>query len=617
MKKDIIRAVPVQRLNVYTDEETTQIDVRLHMAHEETGIGTVTVRAFNSDYRLVAEGEHQVSERKHTMTRCTVKMTLYLDMEWKDEYYHFIVIKNCGNSLLGRTTMKVDITGGTTTMSTLEKFDLYSFDYFYANESESGVSYPLMYCDLTMEQRKNLLHTLMFLGDVISEHHSRYDHAPHFFLTGDEDQTILQAESFHKYFMWQHYGVWDKFIWKCTLREFLNEFTPYGFKTKSNVPSLIVVKLETDVRHDEVVTLFRRMNTDIHLKYATILICGTEECYREWEELYPGVLADAHFISPLRPFLGEPMELPAADVAPKADGQPADKKTDLGELEALVGLRRVKQEVTQAYTMAGFARRRMQIGLPAMGDNRQHMLFLGNPGTGKTTVAKLIGRMYHDMGWLSKGHTVEMNRSKLVGEYIGHTEAKTTQAIEDARGGVLFIDEAYALVQPVGASNDFGREVLNALMTVLSEPNPDMIIILAGYEDRMEQMLESNAGLRDRFPLTLHFDDFTADELLQMAENLAHGQGFEFAPEAKERLLGMIERAVRARDPHFGNGRWLHNLMEHGILKAMAERVMKSPASADERLLLTRIEEADVLSADELWLSQRTTLRPARCHVGF
>jgi stage V sporulation protein K len=221
------------------------------------------------------------------------------------------------------------------------------------------------------------------------------------------------------------------------------------------------------------------------------------------------------------------------------------------------------------------------------------------------------------MGWLSKGHTVEMNRSKLVGEYIGHTEAKTTQAIEDARGGVLFIDEAYALVQPVGANNDFGREVLNALMTVLSEPNPDMIIILAGYEDRMEQMLESNAGLRDRFPLTLHFDDFTADELLQMAENLAHGQGFVFAPEAKERLQGMIERAVRARDPHFGNGRWLHNLMEHGILKAMAERVMNTPASTDERLLLTRIEEADVLSADELWLSQRTTLRPARCRVGF
>ena len=155
------------------------------------------------------------------------------------------------------------------------------------------------------------------------------------------------------------------------------------------------------------------------------------------------------------------------------------------ELEDMVGLQRVKDDMREARMMAMFNQKRAEMCLQTNNEQRNHMLFLGNPGTGKTTVAKLVGEIYHNLGLLSKGHTVETNRSKLVGEYIGMTEKKTLEAIEEARGGVLFIDEAYTLVSHESDTKDFGKEILNALLTVLSEPQPDMIVILAGYEDKM------------------------------------------------------------------------------------------------------------------------------------
>ena len=225
------------------------------------------------------------------------------------------------------------------------------------------------------------------------------------------------------------------------------------------------------------------------------------------------------------------------------------------------------------------------------------MLFLGNPGTGKTTVAKLVGEIYHNMGLLSKGHTVETNRSKLVGEYIGMTEKKTLEAIEEARGGVLFIDEAYTLVSHESDTKDFGKEILNALLTVLSEPQPDMIVILAGYEDKMMNMMKTNPGLKDRFPLTFHFDDYSAEELMNT----------------------LIEKAAANRNEYFGNGRWVHNLIYQGIIKSMARRVMTS--SPTERNIdidmLCVIEESDIIETEKNFLSLKTANISSPRPIGF
>lgn len=289
------------------------------------------------------------------------------------------------------------------------------------------------------------------------------------------------------------------------------------------------------------------------------------------------------------------------------------------ELNGMVGLQRVKDDIGEARMMAAFNLKRMEMCLQKDSECRNHMLFLGNPGTGKTTVAKLIGKMYHGMGLLSKGHTVETNRAMLVGEYIGMTEKNTMQAIEDARGGVLFIDEAYTLLTSEDDTKDFGKEVINALLTVLSEPEPDMIVIMAGYEDKMARLLRTNPGLKDRFPLTFHFDDYSADELMEIACRMLRNGNYQLTDTAHKRLAGLMEKATEQRDAYFGNGRWVHNLIYQGIIKSMARRVMTTtPPDGDfDAKLLCRIEETDILEAERNFLRTRTGHITAPRPIGF
>lgn len=289
------------------------------------------------------------------------------------------------------------------------------------------------------------------------------------------------------------------------------------------------------------------------------------------------------------------------------------------ELNRLVGLRRLKEDMEEARMMALFLKERKELCLEQRGESRHHMLFLGNPGTGKTTVARLVGQIYHRMGLLSKGHTVITCRTNLVGEYIGHTEKRMKEVLEEARGGVLFIDEAYTLVSHEQESNDYGKEVIHALLTVLSEPNPDMIIILAGYEDKMKNLLRMNPGLKDRFPLQFHFDDYSSDELLEIAHRTLKDRNFALTPEADRCLKDLIEKASARRDEHFGNGRWVHNLIEQGLIKSMARRVMSrfSPAVAGRELFST-IELSDVEDAGRRFLSTREArLTPPAPRIGF
>ena len=280
------------------------------------------------------------------------------------------------------------------------------------------------------------------------------------------------------------------------------------------------------------------------------------------------------------------------------------------QLKHMVGLQRLKQDIEETRIMALFLKERKELYLELQSENRHHMLFLGNPGTGKTTVAQLVGQMYHHMGLLSKGHTVITCRTNLVGEYIGHTEKRMKEVLEEARGGVLFIDEAYTLTSCTHDSNDYGKEVIHALLTVLSEPNPDMIIILAGYEDKMKELLRTNPGLKDRFPLHFHFDDYTSDELLEIAHRTLKARNFSLTQEADKYLKELIEKASAQRDEHFGNGRWVHNLIEQGLIKSMAKRVMSRPSpSCSGRELFSTIELSDVKEAERSFLSNREVVK--------
>lgn len=315
----------------------------------------------------------------------------------------------------------------------------------------------------------------------------------------------------------------------------------------------------------------------------------------------------------------EPVSSDEADTCGKEDAEDKEGSCNVPaeqRLQEMIGLKRVKDEVQEARLMALFTKERRAMQLDVSGDCRHHMLFLGNPGTGKTTVAKLIGEMYHDMGLLSVGHTIEANRTELVGKYIGQTEQNMKEAIGRARGGVLFIDEAYNLIHH-DDSRDFGQEVINALLTVLSNPNPDMIVILAGYEDKMRTLLKFNSGLKDRFPLKFHFEDYTAGELLEIAHGICRQCNFELTAAADARLARLIEEAVRQRDEYFGNGRWVHNLIEHGVVKNMARRVMSEPHIPLSKSRLCVIEESDVMETEQVFLKDKTLkfLSPRR--IGF
>ena len=287
-------------------------------------------------------------------------------------------------------------------------------------------------------------------------------------------------------------------------------------------------------------------------------------------------------------------------------------------LNEMIGLNNLKKDLEEARTMSMFFLKRKEFALSTDEENRNHMLFLGNPGTGKTTVAKLVGQIYHSMGLLSKGHTIETNRSKLIGEYIGQTEKRMLETIEQARGGVLFVDEAYNLITEENDNRDFGKEVINALLTVLSEPDPDMIVIFAGYENKMNRLMKVNPGLKDRFPLCFHFEDYSESELMEIARTSLDKMNYILTPEADSRLMKLISNAVKNKDEFFGNGRWVHNLIKHGIVKSMSIRVMSASKSRvlDENLL-SIIEECDIIEAEKNFLDIKSakvsTLRP----IGF
>ena len=261
------------------------------------------------------------------------------------------------------------------------------------------------------------------------------------------------------------------------------------------------------------------------------------------------------------------------------------------ELDRMVGLDDIKQSIITMANQARFCLERRRAGFPTSDDTPRHAIFTGNPGTGKTTVAKMIGRIYHSLGVLSKGEVICADRTRLVGRYVGETENNMKIVLAEAHGNVLFIDEAYNLYDGADDRQDYGNHVLDSLLTVLAQPNPDMVIILAGYEKEMDAMLNSNPGLSGRFTYKYRFNDYNAEQLMEIACNLFNRDQYVLTDEAKDMLTETISETVSQRTKNFGNARWVEQFVKNGIIPAMADRVIHATTKDYQHILVSDVVE--------------------------
>lgn len=251
------------------------------------------------------------------------------------------------------------------------------------------------------------------------------------------------------------------------------------------------------------------------------------------------------------------------------------KTSALDKLLSMTGIQEVKDAVLSQINYHKIMHMRKAAGRKTP-ERLPHMLLTGNPGTGKTTIARLIGQIYKEEGILKSGHLIEVNRAILVGKWIGETEDRTTQFLNDAKGGILFIDEMYSLIEindPNPSGRDFGMKVIDTLIPVLSNPDSEIMVIGAGYTDSMRSFLAGNPGLASRFPLVLEFKDFNVDELIDIAINELQRNDFILAEEAYKEMQRLLTWAVGVKD--FGNARLVKNMINNFMLPRMCNRLAK------------------------------------------
>ncbi|MDP3929668.1 MAG: AAA family ATPase, partial [Bacteroidota bacterium] len=295
------------------------------------------------------------------------------------------------------------------------------------------------------------------------------------------------------------------------------------------------------------------------------------------------------FIEEARPILLKPKPKELV----RSEPMDASMEKLLHELDALIGLDEIKKKVKEYTTYLNFLKIRKEKGFDDNERINLHAVFTGNPGTGKTTVANMLGMIYHQMGLLSKGHVLEVDRSDLVAEYIGQTAPKTKEAIKKARGGILFVDEAYALARKNDDSKDFGKEAIEILLKEMSDGEGDLAIIVAGYPNEMNNFLESNPGMRSRFSMFYDFVDYMPQELMQIARFTMQKRGVQLSNGAEEYLYKKLVDAYRNRDAMFGNARYVNTLIDESKMN-MGLRLMQSSNPAT----LTNDELSTIQSVD-------------------
>ena len=259
------------------------------------------------------------------------------------------------------------------------------------------------------------------------------------------------------------------------------------------------------------------------------------------------------------------------------------------ELKSLIGLPKVKESIESLSNFIKIQQKRVEKGHKSMGLS-YHCVFVGNPGTGKTTVARLLASIYKDLGVLKKGHLVEVDRSGLVGEYVGQTAVKTNRVIDSALDGVLFIDEAYTLA--VGNNMDYGNEAIATLLKRMEDDRDRLVVVLAGYPHNMHQFIDSNPGLQSRFNRYIEFEDYSVKELEDIFILNVKKNDYEMSSEALIELREVLTRAVSRKDEKFGNARYVRNLFEKTI-ERQANRLSKTPNVSDDKLLI--IESIDII----------------------
>ena len=299
---------------------------------------------------------------------------------------------------------------------------------------------------------------------------------------------------------------------------------------------------------------------------------------------------------PVAPLPEKEKRIPPADGGEKKAPEAADQKQEdtakappkeniedlQKELDSYVGLSAVKREVKDLINLAAVERLRRQHGLPTA-DMSLHMVFSGNPGTGKTTIARLMARVYHSLGILSKGQLVEVDRSGLVAGFVGQTALKTGEVVQKAIGGVLFIDEAYALVNAESA-NDFGHEAIEVLLKNMEDHRKDLIVIVAGYAQPMERFLHSNPGLESRFNKYFYFEDYNGEELFSIFQSMCKKNGYTLSQEGEAQMKQDLLELYENRDENFGNARDVRNRFEQAVAR-QSNRVAQLESPTREQLM--------------------------------
>lgn len=274
---------------------------------------------------------------------------------------------------------------------------------------------------------------------------------------------------------------------------------------------------------------------------------------------------------------------------------PPDLDQLLAELDSLCGLDQVKKDVKSLINLVKVRKLREENDLPVP-PMSLHLVFMGNPGTGKTTVARLLAKIYHAIGVLSKGQLVEVDRSGLVAGFVGQTAIKTGEAVQKALGGVLFIDEAYALVNQENG-NDFGHEAIEVLLKNMEDHRKDLIVIAAGYTELMEKFIHSNPGLESRFNKFFFFEDYNGAQLMEIFRSMCSKNGYVLAQDAIEWAEKDFEDLYRNRDENFGNARDVRNLFEKAVAR-QSDRVAQLEAPTKEQLMQLQI--CDLQDAEEI-----------------